>query len=75
MKRHVSTGLIQIQVNGRSRDVRPGQTLAGLLDELGLDRRTMVVELNRRIVRRSELGETTLKADDTVELVHFVGGG
>jgi len=71
----VSTGLIQIRVNGRSREVRSGQTLAGLLDELGLDRRTVVVELNRRIVRRSELGETALEVDDTVELVHFVGGG
>ncbi len=71
----MSTGLIQIRVNGRSREVRSGQTLAGLLDELGLDRRTVVVELNRRIVRRSELGETALEVDDTVELVHFVGGG
>ena len=40
-----------------------------------LDPRTVVVELNREIVRRPRLGETMLAAGDAVELVHFVGGG
>jgi thiamine biosynthesis protein ThiS len=34
-----------------------------------------VVEHNRQIVRRPALGDTALAAGDTVELVHFVGGG
>jgi thiamine biosynthesis protein ThiS len=42
---------------------------------LGLDARTVVVELNRQIVRRPHLGDTALATGDTVELVHFVGGG
>jgi thiamine biosynthesis protein ThiS len=50
-------------------------TLLDLLGHLGLDPRTVVVELNRQIVRRLRLGETPLAAGDTVELVHFVGGG
>lgn len=66
---------IQIRVNGRPRRVRAGQSLADLLEELEVDRRTVVVELNRQIVRRNELEEVALKADDEVELVHFVGGG
>jgi len=33
------------------------------------------VEHNRRIVRRAHHAETPLGNGDTVELVHFVGGG
>ena len=46
-----------------------------LLEVLGLDPRTVVVELNRTIIRKQQLIETILKENDTVELVHFVGGG
>jgi thiamine biosynthesis protein ThiS len=46
-----------------------------LLDRLGLDGRGVVVELNRRIVRRPEHTRTPLQDGDAVELVHFVGGG
>jgi len=42
---------------------------------LNLDPRTVVVELNRQIVRRPALGATALEDGDSVELVHFVGGG
>jgi thiamine biosynthesis protein ThiS len=46
-----------------------------LLTTLGLDPRAVVVELNRRIVRRPEHSDTALGNGDVVELVHFVGGG
>ena len=50
-------------------------TLLDLLAHLGLDPRAVVVELNREIVRRPELGATAVSAGDAIELVHFVGGG
>jgi thiamine biosynthesis protein ThiS len=31
--------------------------------------------LNRAVVRRSEWSTTTLKDEDRIEIVHFVGGG
>jgi thiamine biosynthesis protein ThiS len=34
-----------------------------------------VVERNREIVRRVRLGETMVAEGDSIELVHFVGGG
>lgn len=52
-----------------------GSTVAGLLEELGLDGRLVVVELNRQIVRRTEIDDIVLRDDDRVEIVHFVGGG
>jgi thiamine biosynthesis protein ThiS len=66
---------MDIVVNGEPRRVAERSSLLDLLATLGLDPRTVVVELNREIVRRPRLGETVLAAGDAVELVHFVGGG
>jgi sulfur carrier protein len=35
----------------------------------------VVVEHNRKIVRRPVLSEVTVSPGDEIELVHFVGGG
>lgn len=65
-----------VTVNGSVRSVPDGTTLAGLLAELGLDARTVVVEHNRAILReRDRFTSLTLAPGDTLELVHFVGGG
>jgi len=66
---------IEIMVNGEPRLVPVPATAADLLRQLGLDPRTVVVELNRKIVRRPQLSDTPLAEGDAVELVHFVGGG
>jgi thiamine biosynthesis protein ThiS len=66
---------LNIVVNGEERRVPGPATLLDLLAHLGLDARTVVVELNREIVRRPRLGEPPLADGDAVELVHFVGGG
>lgn len=62
-------------VNGESRRLPAPATVADLLRHLSLDPRTVVVELNRRIIRRPHLQDTALTDGDAVELVHFVGGG
>jgi thiamine biosynthesis protein ThiS len=50
--------------------------LADLLASLELDARTVVVERNGTILRdRSSFASLALTADDTLEVVHFVGGG
>jgi thiamine biosynthesis protein ThiS len=64
-----------LTVNGEAGEVPPGTSLAGLLERLGLDPRAVVVEHNRRIVRREGLAAATLADGDAVEIVHFVGGG
>ena len=66
---------LEILVNGEPRRVPGPATVADLLRHLGIDARTVVVELNRQIVRRPHLGDTALADGDAVELVHFVGGG
>ncbi len=69
------TEVMEIQVNGESRRIIEGATVAALLEELDLDGRIVVVELNRQILRTPELADVTLESGDRVELVHFVGGG
>jgi thiamine biosynthesis protein ThiS len=66
---------LRIVVNGDARQVPGPATLLDLIARLGLDPRTVVVELNREIIRRPRLGQTALADGDAVELVHFVGGG
>ncbi len=66
---------LRLVVNGDQRSVPAPATVAGLLAHLGLDARMVVVEVNREIIRRPRHEEVTLRDGDTVELVHFVGGG
>jgi len=66
---------MQITVNGESRDVPPGATVAALLQWLGVPRETTAVEVNRELVPRSQHGGRTLAAGDAVEVVTLVGGG
>lgn len=66
---------MDVVINGEQKKITSGVTLLELLQELELDPRAVVVEHNRRIVRRPSLGEVTVAAGDAIELVHFVGGG
>jgi len=66
---------VDVVINGEPRKVTPGATLLALLQEFELDPRAVVVEHNRKIVRRPALGDVTVTDGDAIELVHFVGGG
>lgn len=67
--------MVEIEVNGESRKIEDGRSVANLLEDLELDGRLVVVEVNRQIVRRNEIEDVALRAGDRVEIVHFVGGG
>ncbi|MDH3291796.1 MAG: sulfur carrier protein ThiS [Gemmatimonadota bacterium] len=69
------TDSITVTVNGKARRVTANASLRDLLQQVDLDPRAVVVELNRAIVRRPELEVTRLGEGDQVEIVHFVGGG
>lgn len=66
---------LRLVINGDARRVPPLADLAALLAHLDLRPETVVVEHNRRIVRRAELAQTAVADGDTIEIVHFVGGG
>ncbi len=66
---------ITVTLNGEARQVPGGLTVSDLLAHLNLHDRSVVVERNREIIRRDEYAEVAIDAGDTIELVHFVGGG
>ena len=66
---------MQLTINGDLHTIDRADTVAELLRRLDLDAGAVVVELNRRIVRRPALATTPVADGDQVEIVHFVGGG
>ena len=69
-------GAVVLSVNGTEKRVPAGWTLGDLVASLGLDARSIVIEHNGTILRdRSSFASLGLSADDTLEIVHFVGGG
>jgi sulfur carrier protein len=64
-----------IQVNGESREVASGSTVAALLGELGVTQPHVAVELNLEVVPRAQHRETVLREGDRLEVVTLVGGG
>ena len=73
---HASTGTaLALTLNGEHRRFPAPLTVAGLLEQLGLDRRKVAVERNEEIVPRSLYETTGLFDGDHLEVVHFIGGG
>lgn len=64
-----------ISVNGEKREIPAGLTIDQLLEGLAIRPGHVVVELNRNIISREEYRSVILKEGDTLEIVHFVGGG
>lgn len=66
---------MKLTVNGEAREVPDGLTVRGLVEHLGLTEGPVAVERNREVVPRAEHASTALAEGDTIEIVHFVGGG
>ncbi|HEU5209332.1 MAG TPA: sulfur carrier protein ThiS [Longimicrobiales bacterium] len=69
------TTTIPVTINGDAREIAAGSSVRALLDSLGLHPRLVVVEHNREILDREAFDDIEVQAGDTLELVHFVGGG
>jgi thiamine biosynthesis protein ThiS len=67
--------VIRLRINGRDVELAGPTPLGQYLASLGVDPRAVAVELNERILERSEIAATRLDAGDVVEIVRMVGGG
>ena len=65
---------IAIRVNGLI-EQSTATTLAGLVAERQLASRSLVIELNGRVISQADWPTTRIAADDILELLNFVGGG
>lgn len=68
-------GPVEFTLNGAPRCTPVGQTLSGLLRDLQLEPSRVAIEMDRRIVRRTEWDTLELVPGARVEIVQFVGGG
>lgn len=66
---------VRVQVNGEARAVPAGLSVEALLRHLELHPRLVVVEHNGEILRRDGYEGAAVREGDSLELVHFVGGG
>jgi thiamine biosynthesis protein ThiS len=64
-----------MRVNGKELELVSGMTVEDLIMSTGRRRDRVAVELNGKIVPRSNYSKVLLKNDDRVEIVGLVGGG
>ena len=66
---------MEVIINGDAQSVPDDLTVKDLIRHLGLDGGPVAVEVNREIVPRAEHASRKVAGGDTIEIVHFVGGG
>ena len=66
---------MKITINGEIKELESEVTLDRLLELFSLPSQRVAVELNREVLRRKDWDAITIKEADTIEIVHFVGGG
>ena len=63
-------------INGKESNITDGLTVSELLIQENVQMPDMVsVELNGQILKRTKFEQTSLKNDDKVEFLYFMGGG
>jgi len=67
--------VLSITVNGSAMEFPDGATIESLLIQLELDARLVAVEQNLEIVPKANYSERKIAPGDSIEIVHFVGGG
>jgi thiazole synthase len=65
---------MKLIINGEPKS-SSAETLAALVEQLGMKPDRVAIELNREIVPRDRWAQTTLRDGDALEMVQFVGGG
>jgi thiamine biosynthesis protein ThiS len=66
---------MRVTINGESREVPDGLTVATLLEHLQIHPGRVAVQRNLDILSRGKWEATALEPGDHYEIVHFVGGG
>ena len=67
--------MVTIQLHGETKKVPGEVTLDRLLELFSLPSQRVAIELNKEVVRRKDWENIVIRDADTIEIVHFVGGG
>ena len=66
---------IKIKINGKRNKIDDKTKLSDLVKNLKIPLKKVAIELNREIVDKKKLNKISLKTNDKIEIVHFIGGG
>ena len=67
---------MNINLNGKTSEIKSGSSLMSLIDELGLTgRKAIAIALNGEVLARDSYKETILNEGDSLEVVRAIGGG
>ena len=67
--------MVTIFANGKARQVRPSQTVAEMIREMGIEPSSVLVEWNGEALLRQEWAEKRVEHGDRLEFVRVVAGG
>ena len=66
---------IKIKVNGKFKSVLENCKISDLVKDLKIPLKKVAIELNQEIIDKKKISKITLKKNDKIEIVHFIGGG
>ena len=66
---------IKIKLNGKFITVQQSLSIKSLVEKHKIPIKMVAIELNKKILEKSNYKNTILKNNDNVEIVHFIGGG
>ena len=66
---------IEIKVNGKFKNITENYKISDLVKDLKIPLKKVAIELNQEIMDKKKISKITLKKDDKMEIVHFIGGG
>tara|TARA_A100000164_G_scaffold340554_1_gene336561 strand:- start:1074 stop:1334 length:261 start_codon:yes stop_codon:yes gene_type:complete len=66
---------IKIKANGKTKLVPQNYKMSDLIKNLKIPLKKVAIELNKEIIDKKTIKQISLKKNDKIEIVHFIGGG
>jgi thiamine biosynthesis protein ThiS len=66
---------IEIRVNGKIKSISDKYKMSDLVKNLKIPMKKVAIELNQEIIDKKKINKISLKKNDKIEIVHFIGGG
>ena len=66
---------IKIKVNGKKVIFNENDSIETLIKKLKIPLNKVAIELNKKILNKKKINKINLNNNDSIEIVHFIGGG
>ena len=62
-------------MNGKAQSINYNSKISDLVKNLKIPMKKVAIELNQEIIDKKNINKISLKTNDIIEIVHFIGGG